>query len=136
MWSRLENGAWPTHCAPSPPMAVKPTVLRSIHSAMKWQPMPAAAIEPSGTLVEELCGQPEQKNGVREPMSLVSASIAWNWRSFATRAAISSDGPMVRRIRSPSAMAISLGSSAPLAGNSQSPRSSFLPTMTGCVAVP
>ena len=43
---------------------------------MKWQPMPAPAIEPSGTFVEVLCGQPEQKNGVREPMSLVSASIA------------------------------------------------------------
>ena len=70
MCSRFENGAWPIHCAPSPPIWVKPTVERSIHSAMKWQPMPAPAIEPSGTLVEVLCGQPEQKKGVRGPMSL------------------------------------------------------------------
>ena len=76
IWSRFENGAWPIHCAPSPPIWVKPTVERSIHSAMKWQPMPAPAIEPSGTLVEELCGQPEQKKGVREPTSWMSASIA------------------------------------------------------------
>ena len=39
--------------------------MRSIHSAMKWQPMPAKARLPSGTLVEVLCGQPEQKYGVR-----------------------------------------------------------------------
>ena len=32
---------------------------------MKWQPMPAKARLPSGTLVEVLCGQPEQKYGVR-----------------------------------------------------------------------
>ena len=62
---------------PRRPSAVKPMVARSIHSAMKWQPMPAPAIEPSGTLVDELCGQPEQKKGVREPISTVSASIAW-----------------------------------------------------------
>ena len=30
---------------------------------MKWQPMPACAREPSGTLVEVLCGQPAQKYG-------------------------------------------------------------------------
>jgi hypothetical protein len=27
--------------------------------------MPALASDPSGTTVERLCGQPEQKNGVR-----------------------------------------------------------------------
>ncbi|MEZ5791857.1 MAG: hypothetical protein R3D34_14095 [Nitratireductor sp.] len=32
---------------------------------MKWQPMPAKARDPSGTLVEELCGQPEQKCAMR-----------------------------------------------------------------------
>jgi hypothetical protein len=32
---------------------------------MKWQPMPASAFDPSGTRVEVLCGQPEQKYGVR-----------------------------------------------------------------------
>jgi len=49
----------------SPPIWVNVSVLRSIHSAMKWQPMPQRARLPSGTLVEVLCGQPEQKYGVR-----------------------------------------------------------------------
>ena len=64
MCGMLENGAMPTHWAPSPPMWVMPIVRRSgIDRAMPWQPMPAAAIEPSGTAVERLCGQPEQKYG-------------------------------------------------------------------------
>ena len=32
---------------------------------MKWQPTPAMASLPSGTRVDVLCGQPEQKNGLR-----------------------------------------------------------------------
>ena len=55
----------PIHAAPSPPMWLKVLVLRSMLMASVWQPMPAIAIEPSGTLVEELCGQPEQKYGTR-----------------------------------------------------------------------
>ena len=51
----------PTQVAPSAPMWVKVFVLRSMPIASVWQPMPAIAIEPSGTLVELLCGQPEQK---------------------------------------------------------------------------
>ena len=51
----------PTQVAPSAPMWVKVLVLRSMPMASVWQPMPAIAIEPSGTLVELLCGQPEQK---------------------------------------------------------------------------
>ena len=66
-------------------------------------------------------------------MSLVSASIAWYCLAGRRARAISSDGPMTFSTRSPSAMAMSLGSSAPLAGNSQSPRSSFLPTTSGCI---
>ena len=46
---------------PSPPIWMSPSVSRSIQLAMKWQPMPASACEPSGTLVDVLCGQPEQK---------------------------------------------------------------------------
>ena len=61
------NGCWPTHGTPSPPICVKPTVARSIQMLMKWQPMPAIAREPSGTLVEVLCGQPEQNQGWRSP---------------------------------------------------------------------
>ena len=46
---------------PSPPIWISELVSRSIQLAMKWQPIPASAFEPSGTLVDELCGQPEQK---------------------------------------------------------------------------
>src|SRR5229473_3360622 len=42
------NGACPIQGAPSPPMCVKVAVLRSIHTAMKWQPMPAVARLPFG----------------------------------------------------------------------------------------
>jgi hypothetical protein len=61
MWFVSVKGAMPTHCTPSPPMCVIPTVFLSMRSAMPWQPMPAAAIEPSGRTVERLCGHPEQK---------------------------------------------------------------------------
>src|ERR1700753_3292445 len=62
--SSLVNGATPTQGTPSPPIWVKVSVERFIHSAMKWQPMPAKARPPSGTLVAGLCGQAEQKYGV------------------------------------------------------------------------
>ncbi len=55
------NGAWPIHGTPSPPMWVNVDVERSIQIAITWQPMPAVARLPSGTLVEVLCGHPEQK---------------------------------------------------------------------------
>src|SRR5919109_58169 len=58
MWGISVKGAIPIHCAPSPPICVMPKVCRSMPSAMAWQPMPAAASEPSGTTVERLCGQP------------------------------------------------------------------------------
>ena len=57
----LENGAWPTQVTPSPPIWVSVSVPRSIQVAMVWQPMPPSAREPSGSRVEVLCGQPEQK---------------------------------------------------------------------------
>ena len=41
---------------------------------MVWQPMPPPASEPSGTAVERLCGQPEQKYAVRLVGSTVSGS--------------------------------------------------------------
>ena len=56
------NGAWPIQGTPSPPIWLKNMVRRSgIQIAIEWQPMPAKARLPSGTLVEVLCGQPEQK---------------------------------------------------------------------------
>jgi len=63
-----QKGCCPTQGTPSPPIWVKPTVLRSIHTLMKWQPMPAIAREPSGTLVLVLCGQPEQNQGWRSAL--------------------------------------------------------------------
>ena len=51
----------PSQGVPSPPIWVKASVSRSMKRARKWQPMPARAWLPSGTLVELLCGQPGQK---------------------------------------------------------------------------
>src|SRR2546426_59006 len=55
---------------------------------MPWQPIPAAAIEPSGTTVERLCGQPEQKYGWRTSVS--GAGRSRSASSSATRAVIES----------------------------------------------
>src|ERR1044072_6660073 len=63
------KGARPIQGAPSAPMRVKLVVLRSIQSAMKWQPMPAMARLRSGTRVEVLCGHPEQKYGWRRAVT-------------------------------------------------------------------
>ena len=52
------NIACETQSTPSPPIWIRPSVSRSIQLAMKWQPMPACACEPSGTFVDVLCGQP------------------------------------------------------------------------------
>ena len=51
----------PVQFIPSPPICVGGKVLRSIKMASVWQPMPDMATEPSGTFVDVLCGQPEQK---------------------------------------------------------------------------
>src|SRR6185437_16061735 len=72
----LVKGATPTHGTPSPPIWVNVSVDRSTHNAMKWQPMPAKARLPSGTLVEVLCGQPEQKYGVRETGAVACVCVA------------------------------------------------------------
>ena len=44
---------------------------------MKWQPMPASARLPSGTLVDVLCGHPEQKYGVRVIGATACICDAW-----------------------------------------------------------
>ncbi|MFK4628400.1 hypothetical protein ABIF02_000927 [Bradyrhizobium elkanii] len=55
-------------------------------SAMPWQPMPAMARLPSGILVDELCGQPEQKYGVRCSFAVPTPSAGRsNASSFAKR---------------------------------------------------
>ena len=43
------------------PIGEKIFVPEKMYVAMKWQPTPAIASLPSGTRVELLCGQPEQK---------------------------------------------------------------------------
>ena len=53
--------AAPSQAAPSPPIWLMVMVLRPIHTAIRWQPTPPSAQEPSGTRVDWLCGQPEQK---------------------------------------------------------------------------
>ena len=63
------NIACETQSTPSPPIWIRPSVSRSIQLAMKWQPMPACAREPSGTFVERLCGQPAQNHGARRGAS-------------------------------------------------------------------
>jgi hypothetical protein len=55
----------PTNGTPSPPIWVKVRVVSPSSSAMKWQPMPALAKLPSGSLVDVACGQPAQKAGTR-----------------------------------------------------------------------
>ena len=63
------NGARPIHCAPSPPICdspvTEPTCASGISRTIAWQPIPPPTSVPGATLVEELCGQPEQKYGVR-----------------------------------------------------------------------
>ncbi len=62
------NGAMPIHCAPSPPICVMPVISplpSGLSRTIVWQPMPAPTSVPSGALIELLCGQPEQKKGVR-----------------------------------------------------------------------
>lgn len=68
MWRCELQAACPIHWAPSPPIWVHPVIAESWRAeteASVWQPMPPPAIDPSGTTVDELCGQPEQKYGVR-----------------------------------------------------------------------
>ena len=58
----------PIHCAPSPPICVIPVISplpSGLSSTIVWQPIPPPTIVPSGAWSDELCGQPEQKNGVR-----------------------------------------------------------------------
>ena len=68
-WSVPTNGSIPIQLLPSPPIWVMPMMLPtragSIIVTMPEQPIPAPTAEPSGTLVPVLCGQPEQKYGVR-----------------------------------------------------------------------
>ena len=65
----VTNGAMPIHCAPSPPIwhspMTSPTCSSGMNATIAWQPIPPPTSVPGATLVEELCGQPEQKYGMR-----------------------------------------------------------------------
>ncbi len=125
------NGAWPIHDAPSPPIWVKVSVVRSgIQAAMKWQPMPATAREPSGTRVEVLCGQPEQKYGVRWNSLGFALPPSTRWAIRARRALTRSTSANAST-RSAMASATSVAFSSPLARNSWRPASSCLPSTRG-----
>ena len=119
MWLSVLNGAWPTQGTPSPPICVKPTVLRSIHTVMKWQPMPAMAREPSGTRVEVLCGQPEQNQGMRSALTSTTAMArslaAITARRASRRAMMALSMPPSLRTRAAMALAISAGDRSALA---------------------
>jgi hypothetical protein len=72
---------------------------------------------------------------MRWATSWISASARC---AFFSRASSAATGSLWRRarMRSPMQIATSLGSSAPLTGNSQLPCSSFLPMQIGWLAVP
>ena len=132
MWLSEWNGAWPTQPTPSPPMWEISDVRRSgIQIAMPWQPMPAMARLPSGTLVEVLCGQPEQKNGVRATLGggadrsfSFASRRARRWRS-------SGDSPWCFIRREAITMATPVGVSSPSLGRMMRPVSSALPITVG-----
>ena len=67
--SRSMKGDMPTQTAPSAPIEHTPlhwpTLSGSMSATIPWQPIPTPTSVSSGTRVLELCGQPEQKYGVR-----------------------------------------------------------------------
>ena len=126
------NGAWPTQATPSPPMWLISEVRRSgIQIAMPWQPMPAMARLPSGTRVEVLCGQPEQKYGVRATLGGGAASSFSLASRRASRCWSSGESPMCFISRLAITMATPVGVSSPSLGRMMRPVSSALPITSG-----
>ena len=122
---------------PRRPSAVKPTVV-AVHPQRHEVAADAGARRASrrAPWSRSCAGSPSRRRACASRHPWCRPASPGTGAARPTRAAISSDGPMILSMRSPSAMAMSLGSSAPLAGNSQSPRSSFLPTIIGWMAVP
>ena len=94
---------------------------------MAWQPMPPPATDPSGTSVEVLCGQPEQKYGVRVAPG-TSISRAAGGSSACARAGKSISGKNAWSRRA-TIGASRRGLSSPIQGTRSAPVSSVLPTM-------
>ena len=137
-WVSSVKGAMPIHCAPSPPICVMPVISplpSGLSRTIVWQPIPPPTSVPSGALIELLCGQPEQKNGVRCAIGSVAGrpSIAASSRRRASTE--SSRTPRAAR-RAATARAIRSASRSSSRGSSGSPRSSVLPTMRGAPARP
>ena len=102
-----------------------------IQIAMPWQPMPAIARLPSGTRVEVLCGQPEQKYGVRDTLGGGAAKSFSLLSRRASRWRSSGDSPpcFIRRLAI--TMATLVGVSSPSLGRTMRPVSSDLPMTSG-----
>ncbi len=93
---------------------------------MAWHPMPPPATAPSGTSVERLCGQPEQKYGVRPTASSGSGAGSRRGSASSTRPA------STRRSGPASAPAVS----SPATGTSGAPSASAEPITAGASARP
>ena len=97
-----------------------------------WQPMPASASEPSGTWVEVLCGQPEQKYGRRARSRAARCAALLARRASASRRASVAHARRARsHARDDRRRDLERRSSSPSAGSSDWPRSSSLPTTRG-----
>ena len=118
----------PIHGAPSPPIWVMKWNARPGPSpmAMVWQPMPPPATWPSSSMVDRLCGQPEQKFGDLTAVGKCAGLMR------ASRAPASMRSPNTRA----SATAIISGFSSPFAGNSMVPSASALPSTAGLLVTP
>ena len=93
--------------------------------------MPAIARLPSGSCVEMLCGQPEQKNGARCDLICGVAATRSNDSSRDSRCANCGLPLPISSSRDRIARATSVGDNSPSLGNNGAPRSSLLPTTEG-----
>ncbi len=96
--------------------------------AIAWQPMPPPASWPGSTMVERLCGQPEQKPGERAGAGSISRPAISATRASLAETLSGSPRPSSTRAR---ACAMSSGSSSPVTGNSGAPAASNLPRIRG-----
>jgi hypothetical protein len=90
-------------------------------AAITWQPIPASAIEPSGTRVEVLCGQPEQYQAGRGGVSTARRSTA-SLASRNTSLALIESHWWKREMRCAITRAICAIEKSALGGSSHSPR--------------
>ncbi len=134
VWGTSVNGAWPIHCAPSPPIWVRPVTALSVRPetvTSVWQPMPPPPIEPSGRAVERLCGQPLQKYGVR----CADSGSMLNGGGSGRRTGVIMPGAW-SSITCRSGASIRPVVSSPSTGIRGRPSRSRLPRMRGAPAVP